>query len=159
MRAYENEPANKVFGEPEIVELGLDEKGNRQWYMATREGFEEVGENGVLQLDMEHFEIGTRITLEEPLPSVTNPHHPAPDGEDSSPCPSCGNEERGQGGYLSCECPAPRSNSEDVRPDVLAAAWTALFGQNIVRTPQRKLLVLACARLVMAERAKMAAGA
>ena len=23
------------------------------------------------------------------------------------PCPVCGNEERGQGGYLSCECPAP----------------------------------------------------
>lgn len=26
------------------------------------------------------------------------------------PCPVCGNEERGQGGYLSCECPAPTIN-------------------------------------------------
>lgn len=25
----------------------------------------------------------------------------------SNACPVCGNEERGQGGYLSCECPAP----------------------------------------------------
>lgn len=69
MRAYEKEPANRTFGEPEIVELGLDDDGNRQWYVATREGFEEVGENGVLQLDMQHFAVGTRITLEEPLPS------------------------------------------------------------------------------------------
>ncbi|WP_034853241.1 hypothetical protein [Sinorhizobium sojae] len=27
--------------------------------------------------------------------------------EESEPCAVCGNEERGQGGYLSCECPAP----------------------------------------------------
>ena len=67
MRAYEKEPVEKVFGEPEIVELGLDDNGNRHWYMATREDFEEVGENGVLQLDMQHFAIGTRITLEEPI--------------------------------------------------------------------------------------------
>lgn len=26
--------------------------------------------------------------------------------EDEQPCPVCGNEIRGQGGYLSCECPA-----------------------------------------------------
>lgn len=26
--------------------------------------------------------------------------------EEQKPCPVCGNEERGQGGYLSCECPA-----------------------------------------------------
>jgi hypothetical protein len=25
---------------------------------------------------------------------------------DGPPCPTCGNEERGQGGYLSCQCPA-----------------------------------------------------
>lgn len=100
MRAYEKEPANKVFGEPEIVELGIDDDGKRQWYMATREGFQEVGENGVLMLDMQHFTVGTRITLQEPL-------------EDESPCPVCGNEERDQGGYLSCECPAPHDCGED----------------------------------------------
>jgi hypothetical protein len=26
---------------------------------------------------------------------------------DGESCPVCGNEERGQGGYLTCECPAP----------------------------------------------------
>lgn len=26
--------------------------------------------------------------------------------DDDKPCPECGNEVRGQGGYLSCECPA-----------------------------------------------------
>lgn len=26
--------------------------------------------------------------------------------ETPTPCPACGSEERGQGGYLSCECPA-----------------------------------------------------
>ncbi|QSY98568.1 hypothetical protein J2J97_32200 (plasmid) [Rhizobium bangladeshense] len=25
--------------------------------------------------------------------------------EEELPCPVCGNEERGQGGYLTCECP------------------------------------------------------
>ena len=68
MRAHEKEPSQTMFGEPEIVELGIDENGNRQWYMATREGFEEVGEDGVLKLNRQHFEVGTRITLEEPLP-------------------------------------------------------------------------------------------
>lgn len=29
-------------------------------------------------------------------------------GEGEEPCPVCGNEVRGQGGYLSCECPAPK---------------------------------------------------
>jgi hypothetical protein len=36
-------------------------------------------------------------------------NHPFPDEE--QPCPVCGNEERGQGGYLSCECPAPALSS------------------------------------------------
>jgi hypothetical protein len=67
MRATEKEPATRVFGEPEIVELGLDDAGNRQWYVSTREGFEETGENGVLMLDERHFAIGTRLTLQEPL--------------------------------------------------------------------------------------------
>ncbi|MDE2471082.1 MAG: hypothetical protein KGL35_20640 [Bradyrhizobium sp.] len=28
------------------------------------------------------------------------------DHEQELPCPACGNEERGQGGYLTCQCPA-----------------------------------------------------
>ena len=80
MRAYEKEPANKVFGEPEVVELGLDHDGNRQWFLATREGFEEVGDDGVLQLDRQHFQVGTRITLQEPLP------FPVGDGPEDHDC-------------------------------------------------------------------------
>lgn len=124
-RAYEREPAERVWGEPEIVELGLNEEGNKQWFMATREGFQEVGEDGCLQLDMQHFTVGTRITLEEPLDDT------------------------------SCSPPSLQSHArDDIPSDVLNAAWAALFGENIVRTPHRKLLVLGCARLVMAERAK-----
>ena len=36
-------------------------------------------------------------------------------GETETPCPVCGNEERGQGGYLSCECPAPSPPARDER--------------------------------------------
>lgn len=35
--------------------------------------------------------------------------------EDTSACPVCGNEERGQGGYLSCECPAPPQPREEAQ--------------------------------------------
>lgn len=38
-------------------------------------------------------------------------------GAEPVACPVCGNEERGQGGYLSCECPAP--------PDTALAEVTA----------------------------------
>jgi len=69
---------------------------------------------------------------------------------EASPCRICGNEERGQGGYLSCECHI--HPGDGIPSDVIEAAWTALFDVNIVRTPHRKLFVLACARLVMAER-------
>lgn len=67
MRAYEKEPSERQFGEPEIVELGIDDKGNRQWYMATREGWEEIGEAGVISLCSGHLNVGTRITLQEPI--------------------------------------------------------------------------------------------
>jgi hypothetical protein len=32
--------------------------------------------------------------------------------ETEEACPVCGNEERGQGGYLSCECPAPKTTGD-----------------------------------------------
>lgn len=35
--------------------------------------------------------------------------------DEETPCPVCGNEERGQGGYLSCECPAPRAATVSAR--------------------------------------------
>jgi hypothetical protein len=61
-------PSDKqVFGEPEVVTLELDDDGNRRWLLSTREGLQEIGEGGVLQLDRDHFAVGTRITLEEPI--------------------------------------------------------------------------------------------
>lgn len=68
MRAYEKEPVYEHISEPEIIELGIDDNGEKQWYMATREGFEEVGnDDGVLTLDRKHFNVGTRIELVEPF--------------------------------------------------------------------------------------------
>lgn len=50
------------------------------------------------------------------------PTEPAGD-ECEAPCPVCGCEERGQGGYLSCEClaPASPSGSDNAEP----VAWIA----------------------------------
>ena len=60
MRNYEKEPVYEYTGE--------DDRGEKQWYMATREGFEEVGnDEGVLTLDRKHFNVGTRIELVEPF--------------------------------------------------------------------------------------------
>ena len=46
--------------------------------------------------------------------------------EELLPCPVCGNEERGQGGYLSCECPAPALQPADVPHGVMRALETEL---------------------------------
>lgn len=61
---------HKVYelGNMEAVELGIDHNGNKQWYMSTREGWEEVGEDGTLKLSSEHFEVGTRIELHNVAP-------------------------------------------------------------------------------------------
>lgn len=45
---------------------------------------------------------------------------PAPAEPEEPPCPVCGNEERGQGGYLSCACPAP---AEPVQTDDGWVEW------------------------------------
>lgn len=87
MRAYEKEPSTKTFGEPEVIELGIDHNGNRQWFMATREGFQEVGDiGGTLVLDMMHFAIGTRVTVEEPLPDPNDGFEDHDCGEDTCVC-------------------------------------------------------------------------
>jgi hypothetical protein len=57
---------------------------------------------------------------------------PSPDEEEAA-CPVCGNEERGQGGYLSCECPAVASTPEQAKEKVQCAAKTGSVGAN---TPQ-----------------------
>ena len=56
-------------GEIEVVELGVDHDGKPQWYMSTREGWQEVGIAGTcLILPHEYYAIGTRIELSEPIP-------------------------------------------------------------------------------------------
>lgn len=54
----------------------------------------------------------TRITKE--AIEAARASSPGKDGgqEVEEPCPTCGNEERGQGGYLSCECPATKGGQE-----------------------------------------------
>jgi hypothetical protein len=49
--------------------------------------------------------------------------------EENEPCPVCGCEERGQGGYLSCECPAP-AKSDDNAVEVARAIWLYFRGQH-----------------------------
>ena len=51
------------YGFVEIVELGVDHNGNKQWYASTQDGWEEIGKDGVLELSAEHSEAGTRIEL------------------------------------------------------------------------------------------------
>ena len=56
-------------GRPEIVELGLDDDGNPQWYMSCDDGWNEVGApDGTLTLSAENYAVGTRIELTETLP-------------------------------------------------------------------------------------------
>lgn len=58
--------------------------------------------------------------------------------EELLPCPVCGNEERGQGGYLSCECPAPAPQPADVPHDVVRAeAAVADIGMAEIETVAR----------------------
>jgi hypothetical protein len=56
----------------ELVELGVDHNGKKQWFMSTREGWCEVGEKGVLMLDHRHFEVGTKIELTNPSELYSN---------------------------------------------------------------------------------------
>ena len=55
-------------GAVEKVELGVDHDGNKQWYVETRDGWEETGVENVLMMDAEHFEVGTKIELTNPAP-------------------------------------------------------------------------------------------
>ncbi|MCV0427561.1 MAG: hypothetical protein K5905_19045 [Roseibium sp.] len=55
-------------GDVEFVELGVDHDGNKQWFISTREGWEETGVDNVLMLNAEHFEVGTKIELTNPEP-------------------------------------------------------------------------------------------
>lgn len=57
-------------GDVETVELGIDHDGKKQWYISTREGWEETGVDNVLMLDAEHFEVGTKIELTNPEPKA-----------------------------------------------------------------------------------------
>ena len=47
------------------------------------------------------------------LCAASHADHRSADGrrfcDECAPCSVCGNEERGQGGYLSCECPAGKA--------------------------------------------------
>lgn len=61
------------------------------------------------------------------------------------PCPVCGCEERGQGGYLSCECPSPidtlssRVEAAEARVKVLTEALQNMVGAFDTPIVRRKL--------------------
>jgi hypothetical protein len=60
------------------------------------------------------------------------PLSPEPAEPEEPPCPVCGNEVRGQGGYLSCECPAP---AEPVQTDDGWIEWKGGECPVEARTP------------------------
>lgn len=65
------EDKNTVYppGNVEIVELGIDHNGNKQWFGNSRDGWVEVGKDNILTLNAEHFEVGTKIELTNPTPN------------------------------------------------------------------------------------------
>jgi hypothetical protein len=48
--------------------------------------------------------------------------------EELKPCPVCGCEERGQGGYLRCECPSPTPASTD---EVSLSLIDAIYAKRV----------------------------
>lgn len=61
------------YYEPETVELRLDDSDNKKWYLSTREGWTEAGVDGTeLIMRVESFNIGTTITLQEPIEDENN---------------------------------------------------------------------------------------
>ena len=56
------------LGALENVELRLDDDGVKRWWIGTRDGWQHVGHKGLtLELSAAHFEVGTTITLVEPI--------------------------------------------------------------------------------------------
>lgn len=55
-----------VFGEPERVEVRLDDDGRPAFFFSSREGWENLGPE--LRMAADTYAIGTKITLWEPLP-------------------------------------------------------------------------------------------
>lgn len=56
------------WSEPENVELRLDDDGVKRWYLGTREGWQRCGHEGrTLEMFADHYAVGTKITLEEPI--------------------------------------------------------------------------------------------
>lgn len=51
------------------LERGIDHNGEPQWYISTREGWEEAGTSeGMIIMDPAHFPQGSVLTLCEPIP-------------------------------------------------------------------------------------------
>lgn len=53
------------FGEPERVEVRLNDEGGKEFFVSTRDGCESLGVE--IHMLAEHYAAGTCITLEEPL--------------------------------------------------------------------------------------------
>lgn len=59
---------DKEYFQPEVVELKMDGEGNKKWYLFTRDGPVPAGHSGnTLELSVDHFNVGTRIELLEPI--------------------------------------------------------------------------------------------
>jgi len=58
-------------GQAEVVELGIDHNGQKQWYVNARGEWHEVSLNGNLVLNQDYYKVGTRIELTETLEKET----------------------------------------------------------------------------------------
>ncbi|WP_156429018.1 hypothetical protein [Paracoccus aminovorans] len=54
-----------AFGEPERVEVRLDDDGRPSFFSSTRDGWADLGPE--LRMAADAYAIGTEITLREPL--------------------------------------------------------------------------------------------
>ena len=54
-----------TFGDPETVEVRLDHEGKPSFFFSSREGWDDLGPE--LRMAADTYNIGTRITLREPI--------------------------------------------------------------------------------------------
>lgn len=62
---------SRRFGEPERVEVRLDDDGKPSFWFSGRDGWEDLGPE--LRMAADTYAVGTEITLREPLP--VEPRH------------------------------------------------------------------------------------
>ncbi|MGB1214955.1 MAG: hypothetical protein ACPG4X_16425 [Pikeienuella sp.] len=68
-REDESLPEKHLSDPTSRLDRGVDHDGNAQWYISTREGWQEAGtREGMIIMDPDHFPLGSVLELREPIP-------------------------------------------------------------------------------------------